>query len=358
MPARLVPCLGFVAPSGMGKTTLLRRLVPLLCARGLRLGYLKHAHHGFDLDTPGKDSYELRRAGAARVLIASAARWALLAENVASPPPSLDALLARFDAEALDLVLIEGFRAGPHPRIEVRRGTPAVPGDVAEDAQRIAIATDAVTAPVAGAPPWLPLDAPEAIAAFVCSCLAEGRLARADPRAALRRACRRLARADAAPGAVSWRHGDWFTLHTTAAATAFTWALADELPAGAPSAARWHQAIHRHRPQAGAVVSAASVHAVAMSLTERPFQPRDEAGAEQFPLVPTVPTAAAHTDTVARLAAALGAAPVALVAGAGAYAWGETVSVAYARWHALERSARIALLARGLGQAPATDGLM
>jgi molybdopterin-guanine dinucleotide biosynthesis protein B len=69
---------GFVAPSGTGKTTLLRKLVPLLRERGLRVGYLKHAHHAFQLDTPGKDSYELAEAGAAQVMLASAAGWALM----------------------------------------------------------------------------------------------------------------------------------------------------------------------------------------------------------------------------------------------------------------------------------------
>lgn len=178
MSARLVPCLGFVAPSGTGKTTLLTRLVPLLRARGLRLGYLKHAHHGFDLDRPGKDSYELRRAGATQVLIASTERWALLVEHADQPPPTFAELLARFTG--LDLVLIEGFRAGPHPRIELQRGVPLTHG-AGHPAAPIAIATDAVTTWIPDTPPLLPLDAPEVIADFICSCLTAGRLHCAAP---------------------------------------------------------------------------------------------------------------------------------------------------------------------------------
>ena len=81
MSKKTIPALGFVAPSGSGKTTLLRELVPILRERGLRVGYLKHAHHSFDLDVPGKDSYEVRAAGADQTLLASDERWALQVEN-------------------------------------------------------------------------------------------------------------------------------------------------------------------------------------------------------------------------------------------------------------------------------------
>ena len=81
MSAARVPVIGFVAPSGSGKTTLLKKLLPVLRRRGLRVGYLKHAHHTFDLDVPGKDSYEIREAGAQQTLLASSQRWALQVEK-------------------------------------------------------------------------------------------------------------------------------------------------------------------------------------------------------------------------------------------------------------------------------------
>ena len=110
--------LGLAGWSGSGKTTLLTALLPLLTARGLRVSTVKHAHHGFDLDQPGKDSWRHREAGAHEVMIASSRRWALLHENEGEEP-SLAALLARLSP--VDLVLVEGFKSYPHPKLEVHR---------------------------------------------------------------------------------------------------------------------------------------------------------------------------------------------------------------------------------------------
>lgn len=162
------PALGFVAPSGTGKTTLLTRLAAVLSARGLRLGYLKHAHHGFDLDTQGKDSYRLREAGAQRVLIASAARWALLQENDARQPiPQLPELLAHFDPERIDLVLIEGWHGvSSYPKIAVHRPAAGREPQRFDDSDLIAVATD-TPEQVPTSLPRLPLNDPERIADFI-----------------------------------------------------------------------------------------------------------------------------------------------------------------------------------------------
>lgn len=135
--------IGLAGWSGAGKTTLLTRVLPVLIGRGLRVSTIKHAHHGFDLDRPGKDSWRHRAAGAAEVLVTSGARWALMHELRTGPEPALSALLARLSP--VDLVLVEGFRRGPQPRIEVHRailGKPALwPGDPGI----VALAADPVT---------------------------------------------------------------------------------------------------------------------------------------------------------------------------------------------------------------------
>ena len=110
--------LGLVGWSGSGKTTLLEGLMPRLIARGLSVSTVKHAHHGFDLDQPGKDSWRHRQAGATEVLISSGTRWALM-HDVRGSEPDLPFLLARL--APVDLVLVEGFKASPHPKIEVHR---------------------------------------------------------------------------------------------------------------------------------------------------------------------------------------------------------------------------------------------
>ena len=111
--------IGLAGWSGAGKTTLLRGLIPALVGRGLRVSTVKHAHHAFDVDQPGKDSWLHREAGASEVMVASAARWALMHEHRGGPEPELPELLARMSP--VDLVLVEGFKRGGHRKIEVHR---------------------------------------------------------------------------------------------------------------------------------------------------------------------------------------------------------------------------------------------
>lgn len=111
--------LGFAGWSGSGKTTLLAKVIPRLVARGLTVSTVKHAHHGFDVDTPGKDSHTHRLAGATEVLVASAKRWALMHELRQESEPTIYELLQRMSP--VDLVLIEGFKSARHVRIEVFR---------------------------------------------------------------------------------------------------------------------------------------------------------------------------------------------------------------------------------------------
>jgi molybdopterin-guanine dinucleotide biosynthesis adapter protein len=123
-----------------GKTTLVERLVAEITARGLTVSTLKHAHHSFDVDRPGKDSHRHRMAGATQVLVSSRQRWALMTENRAGPEPPLADLLARLDP--VDLVLIEGYKRDRHPKIEARRLATAQSLIAAEDPTIEAIATD------------------------------------------------------------------------------------------------------------------------------------------------------------------------------------------------------------------------
>ena len=154
--------IGLAGWSGAGKTTLLQRLIPALVAQGLRVSTLKHAHHGFDVDQPGKDSWLHRQAGATEVLIGSAKRWALMHELRDAPEPELPELLARLSP--VDLVLVEGFKRGAHPKIEVHRHANGKPLLHPGDPSIVAIATDA---PLAAAIPCVHLDDVAAIAAAV-----------------------------------------------------------------------------------------------------------------------------------------------------------------------------------------------
>ena len=167
------PVVGFVGPSGSGKTTLITAVLPLLRADGLRVAVLKHAHCGFDMDRPGKDSFRVREAGASEVLIASRSRWAHLGElegDLDEPP--FRELLERFEPGRVDLVLAEGFARECYPKIEVYRpalGEPprCWPGDP----MVIAVATDG---PVAVGPPVrrLDLNAAGEVAGFILERLA------------------------------------------------------------------------------------------------------------------------------------------------------------------------------------------
>ncbi|OAE45865.1 molybdopterin-guanine dinucleotide biosynthesis protein B [Enterobacter cloacae] len=106
----MIPVLAISAWSGTGKTTLLKKLIPALCAKGIRPGLIKHTHHNMDVDKPGKDSYELRKAGAAQTMVASNQRWALMTETPDEAPLDLAYLISRMDHSTLDLVLVEGFK--------------------------------------------------------------------------------------------------------------------------------------------------------------------------------------------------------------------------------------------------------
>jgi len=166
-----IPLLGFCAYSGTGKTTLLSRLIPLLTERGLRVALIKHAHHSFDLDRPGKDSHTLRKAGAEQVLVASSARVALIRERRGrADEPRLEELLPCIDTRELDLILVEGFKHAPIPKIECYRPALGRRRIHPDDAHVIAVASDAPFQP-ARALPVLDLNRPEEIGAFVTAWL-------------------------------------------------------------------------------------------------------------------------------------------------------------------------------------------
>ena len=171
MPDNLIttgcPVLGFVAYSGTGKTTLLKQLIPLLKARGLHLALIKHTHHQFDIDTPGKDSYELRQAGAEQVMVASRRRWALMVETPnETDDPRLESLMQQLDTDTLDLILVEGFKHAAVSKIELHRPALKKPVFFAEDPNIIAIASDAPLTQQTDLP-VLALNNPEVIADFV-----------------------------------------------------------------------------------------------------------------------------------------------------------------------------------------------
>ena len=161
-----IPVLGFAAYSGTGKTTLLIKLLPLLRAQGLRIGMIKHAHHDFDIDLPGKDSYELRHAGASQMLVASRQRWALIVETPDGEETGLQTYLDRLEQSGLDLVLVEGFKPGEIPKIELHRPSLAKPLLYPDDDSIIAVAHDAPQ-PLAVSCEQLDLNDPGQIARFI-----------------------------------------------------------------------------------------------------------------------------------------------------------------------------------------------
>jgi molybdopterin-guanine dinucleotide biosynthesis protein B len=151
--------IGIAGWSGAGKTTLLTRVIPRLTARGLRVSTIKHAHHAFDVDQPGKDSHTHRMAGATEVLISSAKRFALMHELRGAPELALGALLAKLSA--VDLVLVEGFKRETHPKLEVYRASLGKPPLYPDDPNIVAVASDGeVTARV----PVVSLDDIDAVA--------------------------------------------------------------------------------------------------------------------------------------------------------------------------------------------------
>ena len=161
-----VPVVGFAAYSGTGKTTLLTRVLPVLTERRLRVGLVKHTHHNFDIDYPGKDSYRLRKAGASQVLLGSSQRWVLMAEHEDKGDRPLDYHVRHLDLDKLDLVLVEGFKTASIPKIEVYRPSLNNPPLFREDRHIIAIATDEPGAVVTELPVFS-LDEPRAVADFI-----------------------------------------------------------------------------------------------------------------------------------------------------------------------------------------------
>lgn len=162
-PEQTMKVFGISGWSGSGKTTLIRALIPALVGRGLSVSTMKHAHHTFDIDKPGKDSYEHRKAGATEVLISSAHRWALMHELRGAPEPSTAELLRQMTP--VDLLLIEGFKTETHDKLEVHRPALGKPLLSPDDPNIVAIASDA-SLPGAG-PPQLDLNDIEAIADFI-----------------------------------------------------------------------------------------------------------------------------------------------------------------------------------------------
>ncbi|HCE2378794.1 bifunctional molybdopterin-guanine dinucleotide biosynthesis adaptor protein MobB/molybdopterin molybdotransferase MoeA [Vibrio parahaemolyticus] len=159
-----IPILGFAAYSGTGKTTLLESLLPKLTEAGLRIGMLKHAHHNFDVDKPGKDSYRLRKAGASQMLIASRNRFALMTETPEAEA-EFEYLLTRFDEDKLDVVLVEGCKNIAFPKIELHREEVGKPWLYPHDENIIAIASD--SAELDSELPQMNINDLDAIAQFV-----------------------------------------------------------------------------------------------------------------------------------------------------------------------------------------------
>ena len=153
---------GFAGYSGAGKTTLIEKLIPRFTAKGLRISLIKHAHHGFDLDKSGKDTFRFREAGATEVFFGSGQRWVLMHELRGAPEPSLDQQLALMSP--CDLVLVEGFKDTPIPKLEVHRTANNKPLIHPENPNVIAIASDN---PIESALPRFNLDDIDVIAEFI-----------------------------------------------------------------------------------------------------------------------------------------------------------------------------------------------
>ena len=163
---RTVPLIGFAAWSGTGKTTLLVSLLGIFTSLELRIGVIKHAHHTFEIDYPGKDSYELRKAGASQVLIGSRQRWALLVENRDADDKPLEYHVRNLDLDKLDLILVEGFKPEVIPKIELHRPSLGHNLLYPDDESIIAIATDAGLSEDTELP-LLNLNDPQQIAQFI-----------------------------------------------------------------------------------------------------------------------------------------------------------------------------------------------
>lgn len=167
------PLLAISAYSGTGKTTLLTKVIPLLKAKGIRLGVIKHTHHDMDIDKPGKDSYELRKAGAEQTLVASQQRWALMTETPCGEDVDLNEMVSKMDVSVLDLVLVEGFRHEQVAKIVLsRQGLGKNARDLL-DQHAIAIASDDSADNDLNLP-WLDINMPEDVADFIAHWLQKG----------------------------------------------------------------------------------------------------------------------------------------------------------------------------------------
>lgn len=166
MQHAFVPVLGFAAASGTGKTTLLTQLIPLLKQQGLRVGLIKHSHHNFEMDQPGKDSYRLRKAGASPVMLVSSHRRAIISEFESPIEPQLATQLKTFEQSEIDLILVEGFKAEVFPKIELHRKVLNTPFLYPKDNNIIAVASDVVLKLPASLSP-LNLNNPPMIAHFI-----------------------------------------------------------------------------------------------------------------------------------------------------------------------------------------------
>ena len=154
--------LGIAGYSGSGKTTLIEKVVPVLVREGLRVSLVKHAHHEFDVDQPGKDSYRHRHAGCSEVIVSSSKRWVLMHELRGAAEPSLQEQLKHFSR--CDLVIVEGYKNEPMPKIEVHRRDGHTPLLFPDDANVVAVATDEI---LDTALPQLDIDDPEDVARFL-----------------------------------------------------------------------------------------------------------------------------------------------------------------------------------------------
>src|SRR4051812_27844607 len=154
--------IGIAGYSGSGKTTLIEKMIPLFVRAGLRVSLVKHAHHEFDVDQPGKDSWRHRQAGCSEVLVSSSNRWALMHELRGAPEPPLQDQLKHL--APCDLVIVEGYKAEPIPKLEVHRRVAATPLLHPADPHVVAVVTDE---PLETALPQLPLDDAEAVVRFV-----------------------------------------------------------------------------------------------------------------------------------------------------------------------------------------------
>ena len=164
--------LGFAAHSGTGKTTLIKQIMPLLTAEGIRIAIIKHSHHDFSIDKPGKDSYELHHAGSQQTLLTSKYRSALISENAQQQEPELVEALQRIDIKNVDLVLVEGFRhAEGLTKIELHRPSLGKPTLFSEDEEIIAVASDENLQTDL---PVLDINQPRQISAFIQKMINDG----------------------------------------------------------------------------------------------------------------------------------------------------------------------------------------